>query len=133
MIIDWVSEWPQIQAWSAKRGVDPLFIAAIRHAENGGPGKELGCLGVGADTYDAQLRVATRTIAGYVANYPLSPFVLVDALGFKRLGYAPAFILWTQHRWAPAGVANDPTNLNANWLTDVTEAYAAFVAAGMPA
>lgn len=131
-MIDWSTEWLQIQTWSAKRGVDPLFIAAIRHAENGGPGRELGCLGVGADTYDAQLRVATRTIAGYVASYPLGPFVLIDALGFKRLCYSPTFILWVQHKWAPSGVSNDPMNLNANWYTDVTDAYTAFVAAGLP-
>jgi hypothetical protein len=138
-MIDWVSEWPQIKAWSALRNVDPLFIAAIRHAENGGPGKELGCLSVGAGTYDAQLRVATRTIAGYVTDYVLDRtpgraalFVLGESCGFRRLVYSPGFIAYVQQRWAPVGVANDPTALNANWRENVERAYAAYVTAGLP-
>lgn len=133
-MIDWGTEWPQIQDWSAKRGVDPLFIAAIRHTENGGDGKQFGVLGVGADTYQDQLRVATRTIAGLVAGYPANPFsaIMVEINGLKCLRYAPAFLKTVQQHWAPIGATNDPTNLNSNWLDNVTQAYTDFLAAGRP-
>ena len=133
-MIDWSTEWPQIQAWSAKRGVDPFFIAAIRKAENGGPGREFGVLNVGADTYDDQVRVATRTIAGLLSGYLTNPCsALGEVNGMKRVQYTPAFLKAVQEHWAPIGVANDPTNLNSNWLTDVTDAYRDFLAIGHPA
>ena len=133
-MIDWATEYPQIQDWSAKRGVDPLFIAAIRHAENGGPGKELGILAVHAPTYQDQVRVATRTIAGLLAGYPANPYsaILVEVAGMKRLVYAAAFLRTVQQHWAPIGATNDPQNSNSNWLGNVTDAYTAFVAIGEP-
>ena len=33
--------WPEIQQAAADYCVDPMFVAAIRHAENGAAGREL--------------------------------------------------------------------------------------------
>ncbi len=41
------------------------------------------------------------------------------------LAYTPdsiAFIRTLGSRWAPVGAANDPTNLNKNWVTNVLSA-----------
>lgn len=126
MPIDWIIEYPQIEALCARRNLDPFFIAAIRHAEAGAPGREFGVLTVPTPTYTDQLRVCTRTIVGYLLDFSNtlgSPFVLDDVNGLKRLSYGRAFISYTQRKWAPPNVANDPTNLNANWEANVTTFY----------
>ena len=35
-----------------------------------------------------------------------------------------AFVKFWGARWAPVGATNDPTNLNSNWITNVTRLWA---------
>ena len=106
---------------AAEVGVPATFLAAIRIAENGRPGREFGVLSESADTYDAQARIAALSIRNnqyrYVARFKEWP---VDARG----GLSEAFTKFMAARWAPMGVENDPTNLNANWPKNVWRVYA---------
>lgn len=132
MAVDFNVEYPQIRVMCISRGLDPLYIAAIRVAENGAAGKEFGVLSVSAPDYVTQLRVCTRTIAGYLLEFDGNPFVLVDANGLKRLCYSAAFIAYCRNHYAPLGADNDDQNLNANWLVNVSKYYATFVQHGYP-
>lgn len=130
--VDFSIEYPVIRAMCANRGLDVLFICAIRVAEGGGPGRQFGVVSVDAPDYDTQLRVCTRTIAGYLADYDCNPFALVEAGGMHRLVYTPAFISYCQIRYAPTDAANDPNSLNANWRGNVQRFYDTFVQHGYP-
>ena len=105
-----------ILATAAEIGVPATFLAAIRIAENGRAGREFGVLSEDADTYDAQCRIAALSIRNnayrYVARFKEWP---VDPQG--RL--SEAFTKFMAARWAPSGVENDPTNLNAHWPGNV--------------
>jgi len=105
---------------AADIGVPAAFLAAIRLAENGRPGREFGVLSEAADTYEAQARVAALSVRNnqyrYVARFKEWP---VDAQG--RL--SEAFTKFMSSRWAPVGVENDPANLNANWPGNVWAYY----------
>ncbi len=107
---------------AAEIGVPAAFLAAIRMAENGRPGQEFGVLSENADTYDAQARIAALSIRNntyrYVARFKEWP---VDA---RTGGLSEAFTKFMAARWAPVGVENDPTNLNANWPGNVWAYYA---------
>ena len=107
---------------AADIGVPATFLAAIRIAENGRPGREFGVLSESADTYDAQARIAALSIRNntyrYVARFKEWP---VDA---ATVGLSEAFTKFMAARWAPMGVENDPTNLNANWPRNVWRVYA---------
>lgn len=130
-MINWSVEYPQIEAICLKRNVDPFFIAAIRSAENGAPGREFGVLRRDdAQDYAGQLRVCTRTIAGYLAGFRGDAFDLLESIGLKRACYSPAFISYCAGRYAPIGASNDLTNLNQNWSANVSQAYFGFVTAG---
>lgn len=95
-----------------RNGFDPLLLVAIAGAEssfgkklNGahnpfgwGPGTDFGSF------EDAISRVSAGLRKGYFAEGRKT----IAAIGAK---------------WAPAGAANDPTNLNANWAGNVSDFY----------
>lgn len=138
MAVDLSAEMPKISQVCALRNVDPFLIAAIRVAENGPPAKnggkfgEFGCPTSMAPDYDSQLRVCSRTIAGYLQEYDANPFVLVEGPQLKRLRYSAAFLSYCQIRYAPTDPVGDPQNLNANWLVNVTAVYQQAVEFGFP-
>lgn len=105
---------------AASVGVPATFLAAIRIAENGGPGKQFGVLSERADTYEAQAHVAALSIRNnayrYVLRFKEWP---VDSTGLL----SDAFIKFMAARWAPVGATNDPRALNEHWPTNVKEAY----------
>lgn len=108
---------------AARQGVQALFLAAIRIAENGGPGREMGILSVPAPTYEEQVDVAARSIRNALLRYVSShhdqwPFDPHDH-------YTAEFIYFMASTWAPRGASNDPTNLNVNWPRNVGDAYRA--------
>lgn len=82
------------------------LCAAIRRAENGGPGREFGVMSKKARTYDEQ--------AGWCA-----------AIAWKRWQefqtgkHGDDFLVYLASRYAPAGSANDPEGLNRHWLRNV--------------
>ena len=105
---------------AAEIGVPAAFLAAIRIAENGRPGREFGVLSEQADTYEAQCRTAALSVRNnlyrYVLRFKEWP---VDAQG----GLSEAFTKFMAARWCPVGAANDPTGLNAHWPGNVLRAY----------
>jgi hypothetical protein len=91
-----------------KLGAEQLaLLFSIRKQENGGPGREMGVLTPEAQrfkgNYDQSLRTQAEWAAGTIK---------------KRFnGNVQQFA----DRWAPKGVANDPTNLNKNWAPAVNQ------------
>ena len=130
MSIDWATEYPRIAAAAAEYAVDPFFVAAIRHAENGGPGIEYGVESAKGGAYAEQLAGACATLRDRLAAYPGNPFILAISVPVRRLWYRRDFIMWFAASWAPRGAANDPENLNENWFGNAMLAYSAAVAAG---
>ena len=98
-------------------GVPATFLAAIRLAENGGPGREFGVLSESADTYEAQCRIAALSIRNntyrFVEKFDRWP---IDAATGQ---YGVKFVEFMASRWAPRGVENDPHDLNAHWPKNV--------------
>lgn len=125
-MIDWTVEWPKIQAEAMARGVDPRFVRAIREQENGAPGREFGVLSVPAPTYTDQLAIAAQSVAHRLYDYTLNPTrPAVFTFGTRGICYSDAFIAYFGSIWAPLRVANDPTDLNANWIPNVKKFYSA--------
>jgi len=106
---------------------DPRILLAIRQAENGGPGREMGVLSVPAPDYTSQVDVAARTVknteARYIAATGLAPAdngrYTDEFIGYLSQG-GPGY-----PGYAPQGAANDPRGLNANHRTNLSSAYSA--------
>jgi hypothetical protein len=83
------------------------LLFAIRYAENGPQGREFGVLTPEAQRYATHPDPAMsfRTQAKWAAG----------TIKKRYKGDLEEF----QKRWAPVGVANDPKNLNANWLKNM--------------
>ncbi len=101
-------------------GVDARLLAAIRKAENGGPGREFGILSVPAPTYQSQAEVAAHTIQNNIIRYQ-------DETGVSATGgngrLTNAFIAYLGAKYAPIGAGNDPSGVNANWVGNVETYY----------
>lgn len=107
---------------AAVHGVQATFLAAIRIAEGGGPGREFGVLSEKADEYEEQADICARSIRN-------SLFRFVAAHGgawpTDQDTYSPSFIVSMAERWAPRKASNDPNDLNRHWVRNVTAAYVA--------
>lgn len=116
-------DWEQviIVDTAKKFGIDARLLAALRKAENGGPGREFGVLSVSAPTYQEQATVAARTIANNLARYRATGQDPIDPSG----RVTRAFINYFSNIYAPRGVANDPTNLNQYHANNIAGFYAA--------
>jgi hypothetical protein len=128
-MINWLEERPKILEQSLLHGVDPFLIAAIRHSENGGPGKEFGILSKDAPDYDKQLQVCCATIRN---KFIESAIIFINksySYGIRAC-YTQYFIERLQRTYCPVGVNNDLTGLNKSWLANVTEAYGKFCRLG---
>jgi hypothetical protein len=123
--MDIKTELPKIKEAAEKLGIDWAFVAAIREAENGSPGREFGVLSVGAPTYDDQLKITCNTISHRLMLYPGNP---LTADPFKRIKYNDRFIAYFASIWAPVGAANDPNGLNINWSGNVKAIYERLIA-----
>lgn len=97
-------------------GLDPRLLVAIAGAETSfgtyGPSQAIQNpfgLGPGRSypSWQASIQAAARNLAG-----PL------------YLGRGAVTIVQIQAIWAPNGAANDPTNLNSHWTTNVSRYYA---------
>jgi hypothetical protein len=130
------AEQAAIFALAGLAGVDPRFLAAIRVAEGGGPGREFGVVsqpttptasdlanagvyGV-AGTFWAQGRIAAASIRANMTRYQNQTGRLPqDASG----NLTQDFIAFFGARWAPLDAANDPKGLNVNWVPNATMTY----------
>ena len=101
------------------RGIDARLLAAIRKAEMGGPGREFGILSVPAVTYRDQASIAANTIGNNATRYENATGV--SAKSGSR--YTEAFITYLGRIYAPLNAPNDPSNLNVNWISNVSNWY----------
>jgi hypothetical protein len=118
----WQDEAALIKIAAAKYGLDWHFVAAIRKAEDGGPGREFGVLSVKAPTYGAQLDLCCQTVRHRLVQYDQDSQALAlhqAPDGKQTVVYAPDFISWFAGIWAPNGASNDPDGLNRNWSRNV--------------
>ena len=105
---------------AAQVGVPATFLAAIRIAENGGPGREFGVLSENAPTYEAQCRTAALSIR----NNQYRHIVSKGTWPIGKDGHlSSSFIVFMADRWAPHHADNDPNDLNANWPKNVERVY----------
>jgi hypothetical protein len=112
---------------ASAHGVDPRMLAAIRHAEQGGPGKEFGVLSAPASTYQDQATIAANTIRHTMSRFLLgTAHPLVDPLTGSL---TPEFLFYFSRGgpgypgYAPFGAANDPKGLNAHHLANLEDGY----------
>lgn len=128
----WEEELALIREAAEHYGIDARFVAAIRRAEWGGPGREFGVLSVDAPTYEEQLDVTCKSVRNRVAEYDGNPTTRVDRPGWsRRLAYCDAFVERFAARWAPAGAPNDPHGMNSAWLGNVRALYGRYVRDGL--
>lgn len=88
----------------------PVFVKllkAIRLAENGKPGREFGVLSHKADTFEKQAGWCASICYKNYVYWELHPEIDQD------------FISYLGSQYAPIGAANDPSNLNSNWVKNV--------------
>lgn len=130
MSISWDVETPQIEHAAEEFNVDPFFIAAIRQAENGPPGKDYGVEVAGVDTYSEQLQSTCASVRHRLVTYAGNPLFVMRSATVDRLVYSNNFIAYFQSIWAPIGADNDPAGENKNWLKNAGDAYHTFVLLG---
>jgi hypothetical protein len=85
------------------------IVAAIRFAENGGPGREYGIL-------HARVKPTYRSQAGWCAAT-----VQKNYDRWQRAGSRGSFVEFLGNRYCPVGAENDPTGLNRHWVKNVTK------------
>jgi hypothetical protein len=116
----------------------PLLLAMVR-AEGGQEAfvRAVQCSKPEITTFAGALAVACKTVRNRILDFetrglgPLFTVVHSDRAdpwtheaAPRRLAFSDTFIAFLASRWAPQGVANDPTNLNANWAGNVSAIYA---------
>ena len=133
-LLDLTGEAKRLPRWerdmilriAREAGVDARLLAAVRLAENGGPGREFGVLSPPAPTYEEQGRAAAATIRNVIDRYQLNighdPVsadrrLTVDFLRYFSHG-GPGYL-----GYAPIGARNDAGNLNAHHFRNVLEFY----------
>lgn len=92
---------------AAHFGIDPALIQAVVIAE-GNIVKAVQCSIPSVTTREAALHVTCRSAVHAMSDY-------IKANPEDR----EAFVQFWGKRWAPVGVANDPTNLNRHWPGNV--------------
>jgi hypothetical protein len=102
---------PDVRGVAANFGLDARLMQAVVQAE-GNIVRAVQCSIPSVQTRDQALRVLARSIVHALSDYTLT-------------NSREAFIAFFGKRWAPEGVANDPTNLNANWVSNVTKIFSA--------
>lgn len=90
----------------------PLFVMAMIDAEGGMARieKAVACSDPNVPSVEAAVDEACRTAAHRIIDKSLTED-------------APAAVAEVGKYWAPVGVANDPNDLNVNWIPNVTKLY----------
>lgn len=130
-MIDWKTELPKIVATAGDYRLDPMFIAAIRHTENGAPGKEFGVLSIEAPTYDDQLDECCASVAHRLEQFAHNPLYRFFIGEHSTIRYTFEFVHWFASIWAPGGASNDPHGLNANWVLNCWTTYVEYIKNGV--
>lgn len=96
---------------------------SIRRAEAGRQGKEFGVLAPGAGMKPGETPEQTLDRqAGWAGAS-----IVKNRQRYKEGNETGDFIQFMGNRWAPIGVANDPTNLNKNWVKNVSKFHSSFM------
>jgi len=106
--IDW--ECPKTGEVNIRKELRPTLapiVAAIRYAENGGPGREYGIL-------HKRVKPTYRSQAGWCAATVQKNWDRWQKTD-KRLD----FITFLGTKYAPIGADNDPNKLNYHWIKNV--------------
>jgi hypothetical protein len=106
---------PDIARIARHYGVDPALIQAVMVAEGGTIEhllKAVQCSIPSTRTTDEAIGIVCRSAAHAMSDW-------IKARDAFRAG----FVSFWASRWAPVGVANDPTSLNKNWPTNVMKAW----------
>jgi len=99
------------------------MLYAIRRAENGRMGREFGVLSPRAMEQKGDTpQMTLDRQAGWAAASILS-----NRKKYEASDKSKPFEEFMGNIWAPQGVANDPTNLNANWAKNVTKFKSGFL------
>jgi len=102
-------------------------LFSIRKAENGAAGKEFGVLHPKAGKQPGDTPEQTlRRQAGWSAATIMKNRTR-HAADTKAGKTKDDFITYLGNRYAPKGVANDPNNLNKNWITNVGTQYKGYI------
>ena len=122
---------PLLQAMVRAEGGPEAFVTAVRCS-----------FPATADLPEALAR-ACKTLRGRIVAYhgfglgPLFETVRLPGRdpwtgeeGPRCLRFTDRFLEFLGARWAPIGVANDPTNLNQHWIPNVCRIYAALIKEG---
>jgi hypothetical protein len=127
----WQDEQALIKIAAAKYGLDWHFVAAIRKAEDGGPGREFGVLSVKAPTYTAQLEVCCQSVRRRLVEYDRDhqTLELHEAPDGKQVVvYGGDFIEHFAAIWAPGGAVKDPHGYHRSWCRKVSRWYVRLLA-----
>lgn len=96
---------------------------SIRKAEAGKQGKEFGVLAPKAGMKPGETPEQTLDRqAGWAAAT-----IVKNRKRFQEGGGKGDFIQFMGGRWAPIGVSNDPTNLNKNWVPNVSKFHKDYI------
>ena len=102
-------------------------LFSIRKSENGAAGKEFGVLHPKAGKQPGDTPEQTlRRQAGWSAATIMKNRTR-HATDTKTGKTKDNFITYLGNRYAPKGVANDPNNLNKNWITNVGTHYKGYI------
>ena len=102
-------------------------LFSIRKSENGAAGKEFGVLHPKAGKQAGDTPEQTlRRQAGWSAATIMKNRTR-HATDTKAGKTKDDFITYLGNRYAPKGVANDPNNLNKNWITNVGTHYKGYI------
>jgi len=126
-----------LTAAAGRYGIERLFLISLAAIENGPvvPSAEGTTRGLGMlpkakyPTFEQQASGSALTIANHVRSYEEN----LGRSAYEGSHYSPEFIAYFSQGgpgydgYARVGVLNDPTNLNANHLRNLTNAYAAVV------
>jgi hypothetical protein len=100
---------PTVRGIAAHYNLDPRLVQAVVDAEGGNAAivRAVQCSDTTVTTLEGAIRVVCRS-----AIHRAFEFLHTSGLDKAYVGFFGA-------KWAPVGVANDPTNLNKNWPTNV--------------
>lgn len=94
-----------------------FLLIAIRCAEQGGPQREMGILDKRANTFEKQVRWCRNTIINNVKRYEDKH--QKSAYTHDKSLFTIEYLFFLASKYAPLGAANDPKDLNKNWLSNV--------------
>ena len=95
-------------------GLDPSLLQAVVNAE-GNIVRAVQCSFPAVTTRAQALRITARSCVHAMVDW-------IKAGGLER---KQSFVAFWAARWAPAGAANDPKNLNINWARNVQQLWRA--------